>query len=142
MRIFKTICTVALICGLAGGAIAKPKVVRKVKVTKDFIADEVKPNGEAKGYKFRMNMVVRNGIIEVCGVGIHTEARLREPIRQLMRGMALSMNGKVILRDFTFFAKAKSVRGLDSAVANCASTGAKLPKGKPDFSWSARRVTY
>ena len=121
---------------------AKPKVVRQIPVTKEFITDEIKPSTNPKGYKFKMRMIVVDGIIEICGVGVHRDAMLRRSATEYLRNPTLSMNGKVIMRDFRFFNTVKSVKALETAKANCASTGTRAPKGKPKWSWGGHGARF
>lgn len=131
-----------ILCGTSVALAKPPKVSRQVKVTSEFQEEEIKWNGATGGYSFLMHLTHNNGIIEVCGVGVYTNGQLRVPTTQILRTMHLKMNGKTILSDFRFFAKARSKRTLRSTLANCASSGVRIPSKPAKFEIDARGMTF
>ncbi|QDC10164.1 hypothetical protein FHY55_13310 [Oceanicola sp. D3] len=95
--------------------------------------DEIKFTGTPKGYSFRWAVIAPAGVIEFCGVGSGGDIAMRSAYDQIRQKMQLEMNGKVIHRGVQFFARVNSVKKLDKAVANCISTGVKVPAKRPDI---------
>jgi hypothetical protein len=112
----------------ASTAIAKDKI-RSIPIDKDFQAADMRWSGATPGgYLGRIALKNNRGILELCGVGAVTNIQLSNPIKTALKGGKLTLNGKVVLKDFSYFAKARNKKALKSAKANCRSTGAKVPK--------------
>ncbi|MDF1871328.1 hypothetical protein [Vannielia sp.] len=127
--------------GVAGEAAAKNKVTRQIKVDDSFQREEIKGE-EAKGYVIRYKIIAVDGVVELCGAGYSRNAMFKRTAKSVLRGLSLEMNGKKIIRNFTFF---NDVRGelssLDGQLANCASSGKRAVKGAR-FGFDARMVYY
>ncbi|WP_299190742.1 hypothetical protein [uncultured Litoreibacter sp.] len=107
-------------------ALSQTKVSRSVTVDEDFQSANLRwNNATAGGYDALVALKGDRGVIELCGVGVVTNIQLSSSIKNSLRGGTLKINGKTVVKDFSFFAKAKSARALKKANANCVSTGVK-----------------
>ena len=122
---------------IAGGAVAKQhQISRKIPVDASFEEGAVEWQSAPDSYKFWMKIAVYDGKIEVCGVGVFLNGQYRSATTQILRKRTLIMNGKPILKDFMFFARARNLRKLKTTAANCVSTGVPLPRKEPKFEWA------
>ncbi|MCY4336750.1 MAG: hypothetical protein OXC60_19010 [Litoreibacter sp.] len=131
------LCTV-LALSLAGPALAQNKVTRQIPVDSEFNDVSMRWSGATPGgYKALSKLIVVNGVLELCGVGVSTNIQLNQAIAKGLRGGKLKFDGKTVVKNFSFFAKARSERALRKTPANCVSTG--HPASKPvefvDFSY-------
>jgi hypothetical protein len=57
-----------------------------------------------------------------------------------MRDSDFTINGRKVIKGLDYFTNAKRVSNLDTATANCRSTGVKVPRSKVTFGidWSKR----
>lgn len=76
----------------------------------------------AKGYDANIALKAVGGNVALCGVGIVTNIQLNSAINSGLRGGRVKVNGKTILKDFSFFAKAPNIKSLDKVKANCKLT--------------------
>lgn len=68
------------------------------------------------------------GQIALCGVGVVTNSQLNSAVRNALRGGVLRLDGKPTIKNFTYFAKARSVSALDKTKANCKLSGISARK--------------
>ena len=131
---------VSFVIGLcANSAAAKAhKISRKVAVDGSFAELEIGWQSAPSSYIYRMKIFNTDGKIEVCGVGVFRHGQYRSATTQILRKRVLEMNGKPILKDFMFFARAKSLRKLNSTPANCVNTGVAAPRKEPKFEWKVQ----
>lgn len=100
-----------------------------IKVTNQFVADELRWKTQGKAYKFLWGLTYVEGRIAVCGVGQFVAPNLREKTLQQMRRGKVMLDGKAILKDITFFATIPEGKPLTKARANCRLTKTAKPKG-------------
>ncbi len=114
-----------LTCQAAGAA---DKVV-SIPVDSDFQSADMRwNNATAGGYDALVALKALDGQIALCGVGIVTNSQLNRAIRRALLGGVLKLNGKTVVKNFTYFAKARSVRALPKSKANCKLTGVNANK--------------
>lgn len=89
----------------------------------------------AGGYDARAAFKNVNGKLALCGVGIVTNVQLSSTINNGLRGGTVKVNGKTVIKNFRFFAKAKRRSALEKTKANCKVSSAPFPKrsDKVDF---------
>ncbi len=103
-------------------------------VTPDFTQHDISWNGGmGKGYVFRTRIFDINGVLALCGAGAYVNSTNRLETKKVLKQTTLKMNGKVILKDFTFFTVVDAVPSLAAAKANCRSTGVATPKAEVKF---------
>ena len=101
-----------------------------IPVDKNFTESSFDWNGGlGKGYVFRWGATAHNGLVAICGAGQYPDSHTQAATRDIMRKAFVSLNGKVILKDITFFARVPMSTKLESARANCRDTKTKIPKG-------------
>lgn len=107
-----------------GSPASATDVTRAIKVDSEFQnADITYNNAFAGGYEALIAIKAHKGYLELCGVGKVTNAQANVPIRKALLNGRLKVNNKVVLKNFTYFARAK--RSLKSTAANCARTSHK-----------------
>ncbi|MEZ5887266.1 MAG: hypothetical protein R3D56_10350 [Paracoccaceae bacterium] len=99
-----------------------------IPVDGDFWVDDVTWPSQGKGYEFRWLVILHDGQLAVCGAGKYVNVSNKSQTRDLMRKATVSLDGKPILKDLTFFTQLKSNADLASAKATCRDTGAKAGK--------------
>jgi hypothetical protein len=119
----------ALAIGVFAISATAQDISRQIPVTEDFNDGELSWSGLPGGYVFRAKLIVVEGVVEFCGVGVYTNAQVRPTATHMLRGAELKLNGRVALRDFSFFNRVNRERQLAGATANCKSTGMPLPRG-------------
>ena len=124
---------VALVSAGISAAASAQEISRQIRVDESFIKDEMRWRGLPGGYEARVKLIEAHGRLELCGVGVFTNAQLRQTVTHLLRGAKLRINGRVVLEDFYFFNKVSRPRQLDTAMANCKSTGYPVPRGDIDI---------
>lgn len=82
----------------------------------------------AKGYDANIALKNIDGKLVLCGVGVVTNIQLNQAVGSALRGGTVKINGQTVLKNFSFFAKAKNAKALAGTPANCKSTGAAVPK--------------
>ena len=122
--------------GLAGGtAVAKPKITRLVPVTAAFVPLDLRWSSDKVTYTGLWKVLVAaGGFIEICGAGRYLDASRSTETRQWLYAIYVTLNGKKILKDMTFFNDVKGKRDIRKADAACRSTRVRAPDG--DFSVS------
>lgn len=130
-KLIVAICAMS-ICVQPGAALAKKaKVIQKMPVTAEFQSAEMGWYGRPEpGFVLRWRTTVINGEIAVCGAVAYPNIRLRAESVSVMRTVKIRYQDKIIMRDMSFFARAKRVSQLDKINANCASTGVAAPRGE------------
>lgn len=107
----------------AGSALAQNAVSRTVAVDSSFNDAGVSWTGAtAGGYEARIALKNNGGRFEFCGVGVVTNIQLGSTVNTMLRDCTLNINGKTVLKNCRYFAKARSARALTKTKANCALT--------------------
>ncbi len=129
MRIFVLAALVALSgVGAAGAADFT------TKVTKDFWDDSVSwTGGIGKAYEFKWSVMDNKGQLIICGVGKFLDPTSRTQTRDLLRKATVSINGKPVMKDVSFFATVKKSVDLAASQATCRSMGMATPRGEYDI---------
>jgi len=127
MRLFLT----AVAVSVALPAVAQD-ITRQIPVDDTFIAGGIGLTQGVAPYEYRIKIIAANGVLEFCGAGAYTNAQVRQTIRRMLWGAELKMNGRTILEDFRFFSENRR-QDLDSAQANCRSTGTPVPRSEVSF---------
>jgi hypothetical protein len=141
VRISK-ILTGAFLLGLKALPVTAQSVF-SVPLDKDFQPANIRANGAiANGYDAYMALKNIDGKLALCGVGIVTNIQLNQVIKVSLRGGTVKMNGKTILKDFRFFAKARNLSALPKTNANCKSTGVAIPKNIENLDVRYGRATF
>ena len=122
---------------------ARNKVVRQVEVTGAFKETGLTWLGRPQpGYVLKWKSKVFDGVIHVCGAVAYGDIQMRSQSASVLRKAFIVYEGKKVMRNMTYFKRAKSIRRLSGATANCASTGIKVPRGAYDLwlGWDAGSV--
>lgn len=130
IRLF-TICATAF--AMLSGVASAQSISRQIPVDSSFADAEFSWQGMPGGYEYRIKLIDANGIIELCGVGVYTNAQLRQTVDRLLRGAQLKINGRTVIRGFRYFNRVNHPSQLNRAVANCKSTGVRVPRGEIDI---------
>jgi hypothetical protein len=124
-----TAATLAIALGASASFAQNNKVTRTVAVDDNFMDGSVTWNGAtAGGYEARIGLTVNNGVFELCGVGAVTNIQLRSSVNSMLRGCKLNINGKVVLKNCSYFSKARSKNAVPKTPAICARTNMKAQK--------------
>lgn len=124
----------AFFFGIASADVAEAQeITRRIPVDADFGDGHVSWRGLPGGYYFKARVIAVDGRLELCGVGVFTDAYTRSTEQQVLRDTKFTMNGEPIIADLTFFARVNRKRDLDGATANCASTNAAAPNREVTF---------
>jgi len=129
---FRRILGLAAAIAISFGSASAQDISRQVPVTDDFGDGELSWQGLPGGYEFRVRIIVVEGIVELCGVGAFTNAQVRSTATRMLRGAQLKLNGRTVLQDFRYFNTVARPNRLNTAVANCKSTGTRVPRGNVD----------
>lgn len=109
-----------MVAGMSSAGLTA-EVTRSIKVDGDFQPANIRYAAAVSGgYDALIALKANNGYIELCGVGKYTNMQLRQFVRKGVRTGRLKINGKVVLKNFLFFANAKGP--LKASAANCART--------------------
>lgn len=114
-----------------------------VPVTGDFNEDSIEwTGGLGKAYEFRWDAMLVDGKVVICGAGSFLDPTTRMQTNGLLRKAKAKLDGRVVLKDLSYFAQYSKGQDLGSAKANFRSTGV-APKGADsqvelDISGSAR----
>ncbi|TDT74976.1 hypothetical protein BDE40_1699 [Litoreibacter halocynthiae] len=135
-------CAVAFAVGLFALP-ASAQAVFTMPQDKDFQPANMRWSGAtAKGYDAFMALKNIDGKLALCGVGVVTNIQLNSAIMRGLRGGTVKLNGKTVLKDFSFFAKAENVGALRKTKANCKSTGAVIPRKIDDLKVNYGKATF
>ncbi len=133
--------TIGIALALCGGpALAEDFTV---PVTADFNVDDLTwTGGLGKAYDMRWDALLVDGKVAVCGAGVFLDPTTRFATVDLLRKAAVKLDGKVVMKDLSYFAKYKKGQNIDKVTANCRLTAA-APKSNNsqvelDISGSAR----
>jgi len=96
----------------------------------------------AGGYDARAAFKNVNGKLALCGVGIVTNIQLSSAINAGLRGGTVKVNGKTVIKNFKFFAKAKRRNALEKTKANCKVSSAPFPTRSDKVSFSYGDATF
>ncbi|MEM9582528.1 MAG: hypothetical protein AAGA08_05370 [Pseudomonadota bacterium] len=108
---------------------AQAERVISVSQDGDFQPYNLRWNGAfAKGYDAQVALKNIGGKLAMCGVGVVTNIQLSSAVKSALRGGTVKVNGKTVIKDFSFFAKANSAGALKAAKANCKVTDVAVPK--------------
>ncbi|MDU8943480.1 hypothetical protein [Ovoidimarina sediminis] len=116
------------------------KITRQIPVTEDFIEGRIGSTEGGNSFKYRVYVLPVNGVLEFCGVLAFGPGTYERDFKRFLRDSGFRINGKVVLKDLTYWNVAK--RGeLDRSVANCQSTGvsANTKVTSLSMAWSKRR---
>ncbi len=116
-------------------AVAKRnKVAFTIPVDESFSESGITWNAEyGLGYVFRIDFRERDGTVFVCGAGTYVNGFNSHLTKRALRDAKVTMNGKTILRNLTFFTNVKKGKSLIGAPANCVDTGAALSPKSNEF---------
>ena len=104
------------------------------KVTKEFWDDSISWNGGiGKAYEFKWSVMDNKGQLIICGVGKFLDPTSRMQTRDLLRKATVSINGKPVMKDISFFATEKKSVDLATSQATCRSMGMATPRGEYDI---------
>ena len=118
-------------------------ITRTVDVDSSFGEGSVAWNETSYGMHYRVQIIVINDILELCGAfGYDGPTRYRPLTDQLLRYAKLFMNNKSILSDFRFFRKGSLSKPWEGQKADCVSTGVVAPVEQPEFEIKFRNITY
>jgi hypothetical protein len=135
MKLNALVAVAAVVCLCCQAAQAKPKITRQVPVTDAFVPLDLRWSSDQVTYKGLWKVLVSaDGFIEICGAGRYLDASRSTETRQWLYAIYVTLNGKKILKDMTFFSDVKGRGDLRKADAACRSTGVRAPDG--DFSVS------
>ena len=120
-------CLCALILTFSCNAASAQEITRQIPVDGDFQPANIGFRGPvAGGYEGLIALKDNNGILELCGVGATTNAKTASHMRKVLRKGSLEVNGKTVLKNFVYFAKARSARSIRKTRANCRATSFRL----------------
>ena len=127
---YKLVATAALALALGAlPAMAQNKVSRSVPIDDSFNDADVRWTGAtAGGYEAFIGLKNNGGMFEFCGAGVVTNIQLRASVNSMLRGCKLQINGKTVLKNCQYFARARSSNALPKTPANCALTNMKAQK--------------
>lgn len=101
-----------------------------LKVDEKFNEDWIEwDGGIGRAYDFRWDARLKDGQVAICGAGQFLDVTSRSATLDLLRKASVVMDGRVILKDLSFFARYKKGDQLSGATANCRNTGAKPANG-------------
>ncbi|HQY43901.1 MAG TPA: hypothetical protein PK450_06940 [Paracoccaceae bacterium] len=119
-----------LVLGICVAGVPAAAKDYKLPVDSQFHEDWVEwDGGLGKAYLFRWDARLIDGEVALCGAGQFLDATTRSATIDLLRKARVLLDGKVILKDLTYFAKYPKSQDLGKVEATCRSTGAK-PAGK------------
>lgn len=110
----------------AGAAVAADFII---PVDKDFWDDDITWNSMGKAYEFKWVVGENKTGLYVCGVGKFLDASTRSNTIEVLRKATVNVDGKMFMKDLTYFGKIKKGEDLNSAKAVCRQTATKWPKG-------------
>jgi hypothetical protein len=100
-------------------------ISRTIAVDNKFQPLPLEFKGVATGRYFGLWTVRRvDGILEMCGIGVASDPAISKVLAARQSQARLSYNGKVVLKDISFFTAVNSAAELKTGKANCVSTGA------------------
>jgi hypothetical protein len=136
--VFAALWTVA---ALAAHADAKDFAV---PVDNGFSKSSLMINGYGIGYEFVIDVRGVNGEVVVCGAGVFPDASSALGVRRMLRKAAITLNGRKIIHDLSFFATSKRGADLFKGQAICRSTGVPIPKAaaKFDIVWPSGPIRF
>ncbi|MCU9846783.1 hypothetical protein OEZ60_02090 [Defluviimonas sp. WL0024] len=116
----------------------------QVPVDDSFVEGGLNIQGYGKVYRFMIGILDDKTQIFVCGVGIFPDASSAYGARRITQRAGVTLNGKVILRGLSFFARAPKGADLKKQKATCRGTGVTPPKGKATFgiSWPSGAIRF
>lgn len=117
---------------LVAGSANAQNVTRHVQVTDEFAEGQFRWHGIPGGYEYRINLIVVEGVYELCGVGVFTNMMARPAATKKLRGAELVIDGRVVIRNFMYFNKVNRARQLNRALASCRSTGVRASRRNID----------
>ena len=121
---------------------SQTQVTRSVSIDDSFQQANARwNNATAGGYDALIALKANKGVFEFCGVGAVSNAQLATTIKGMLRGCRLTINGKVVLKNCSYFAKARSTSAVPKTKANCASTGMKVQQIK-DIDFRYGNMTF
>lgn len=95
-----------------------------VPITSDFNVDDLTwSGGFGKAYDVRWVALLVDGKVAVCGAGVFLDPTTRSATVDLLRKASVKVDGKVMMKDLSYFAKYRKGQNLDKVTANCRSTG-------------------
>jgi hypothetical protein len=141
MKFISTIAATALLVGIASITSAK-EVSRQVPVDDEFGAGEFKWTSGAR-MDYRVKIIVVDDKLEFCGAFTHRGGSgSRNASVAALSEARILMDGKVMVKDFTFFASASSAKPWAGQSANCVPTGVAIPTKSPNFEVKFRTGNY
>lgn len=94
-------------------------------VTSEFNVDDLTwTGGLGKAYDMRWDAILVDGKVAVCGAGAFLDPTTRRATVELLRNASVILDGKVVMKNLTYFATYKKGQDIDKATANCRLTGA------------------
>lgn len=111
-----------------------PKVLATMAVDETFVEQRMQWLGRPQpGFVIRWKTIRLNDEIGICGAVTFPEPQARSASRGVLRRAFITYQDQKIMRNMTYFARVRTEAALDTAVANCASTGVAAPR-----TWSVR----
>ncbi len=124
----------AAVCfGLSATAVlAKPDF--QIPVTSDFNPGEITwTGGHADAYVYVWDVIASDSTIAICGAGQFGDPTTSGPTKAMLHNSYVTMGGKKILTDMSFFARIKKSADLNAAKALCRDTGIAVPRKSQDI---------
>lgn len=90
-----------------------------------------------KGVLYRIAPVHDDGKMLICGAIQYLDTGNYAQTRSVLRGATLTVNGRVVVKNFRFMNRIGKKQSLVGAQANCVRTGADYPRKFEEF-----RVDY
>lgn len=144
MRALLCVALGALALHAAGPLAAHQDITRQIPVDAGFGDGSLTWPGLPGGYHFKLRIIAADGRLEICGVGVFTDAYSRSQERSVLRAAKFKMNGRTILEDLSYFARVNRRSDLDRGTANCRATSAAIPQAEVSFEidWPDKRYRF
>ncbi|WP_141246534.1 hypothetical protein [Actibacterium ureilyticum] len=128
-----------LALAVSAGAAQAADVVAQRKVADNWPEFELNWRGGSgsKGALYRLAPFHENGKMLICGAVQYLDTGNYRQTRSVLRGATLTVNGRVVVKNFSFMNRIKKNEPLIGAQANCVATGADYPRKFDEF-----RVDY
>ena len=134
---------------LAFSSAASAVDAKAIEITRQIPVDETfsdissgNKSGFAGGIETRMKVIAPDGVIELCGAIAYTNPQLRSIYKKILRNTHFKVNDTRVFKGLHYFKDAKRANKLDSAQANCRSTGVKVQRGDMKFDFDFPKGRY
>lgn len=118
------------LCAISLPFTATAQETFEIPVDGNFFDANMRWNGAtAGGYDAKMKLIVdREGYLALCGIGRVTNVQLSSAIRKGLRGGQLVVDGRPVLKNFSFFTRARKATEVTAGTATCKSSPVKPPQ--------------